>query len=51
VAGGHHTTVADAWPPITRTSAGAPMVPEPAPATEAGGQEASVPDGVCDDPG
>jgi hypothetical protein len=52
VAGGHQTTVAEAAPPIARTSAGAPTVDEPAPAGVAAGQDASVPDGVkCPAPG
>jgi hypothetical protein len=46
VAGGHQTTVAEAAPPIARTSAGAPTVDEPAPDVDAAGQDASVPDGV-----
>ena len=52
MAGGHQTTVAEAAPPIARTSAGAPTVDEPAPAAVAAGQDASVPDGVkCPLPG
>jgi hypothetical protein len=46
LAGGHQTTVAEAAPPIARTSAGAPTVDEPAPAVAAAGHDASLPDGV-----
>jgi len=50
LAGGHHTTVAELSPPIARASAGAPGGLA-APAGEAAGHDASIPEALPPTPG